>query len=137
MFGQEPRLQDNSPCDGDLFILRPEVPQTTPTMTHVRPAVMTQTTHWLLHPPSDSVLAVPGLSMAPSFRTTGQPSASSAALPACHPDTSESAVRHTTWSTASHHSNVNRLPRSVGEFAPGAASSPAPLSDAVCALFRA
>ncbi len=115
------------PYDGDLLVVRYEIPLATPHWT----AAVTQTTPWLLFPQADSVLPV-----APSSVTVDLSSALLVVLSTTHPDTSAGPVRQTTWWTAGQHSNIHHLTKSVGQSVDGAANVAGPVSSAVVALFR-
>lgn len=118
--------EDESPPDGDLFVLRQEVPNTTP----IRAAAVTLATPRLLLPQVDLVPNLPGPSVE-SPAVAGAPSVLRVDPPALYPG--EVAVRHSVRSTAGHHSNVHHLPRSAGDVVRGAANSD-PVSSS--ALFR-
>lgn len=116
--------------DGDLFVLRPEIPVAAPAST----AAVTQTTPRLLLPPPSSASTQPGPAHAPLPAAPAVPSVSVAASPIS--DTGDNGMRRSTRSTAGQHPNLHHLPRPVGGLAVGVVNPPSLVSNAVTALFR-
>lgn len=128
----QPHSEDELPNDGNWFVLRYEAPSVIPNPT----AAVSQTTPPGRLPQTGPapVGSVPPLS--PATVTAREPSVRLEVPAATQSGTEEATLRRTLRSTAGHHSNVNHLPRSVGEIAQAAANPPEPVSNAVTAIFR-
>lgn len=126
----QPSSEEEFSCDGDLFVLEPEVSIAVPACT----AAVAPTTSRLLFPSSDSASAGPGPSGVSSTGTADLPSVSLTVPSTGYP--SDSGVRRSTRSTAGHHPNLHHLPRAVGHSAVGATNPSDLVSNAVVAIFR-
>lgn len=129
----QPSSEDELSREEDLWVLVHEAPQVICPGTA---AATTATTPQLRPIQLESVCPTPGPSRAPAAVTAELPSAPLVVPPTLNPDSSTLPVRRTARSTAGQHSNVHRLPRSVGEVAQGVVNSHAPVLNAVSAFFR-
>lgn len=127
---EEPLAENDCSFDYDLLVLRQQPPVTSAARPAISPTAVTLTPPQMPVLPSDSDPQVCVPLTAPH---TGA-SNFVAAPPVSCPGPSNIAPRRTTRSTAGHHSNVYHIPRPVGPVE--AAGPPAPVSNAVSALFR-
>lgn len=128
-------VSDEFSCgDDDLLFLVPET-ASVPILPATRAVAETQATSQVSPHSADLVPTAPGPSR-PLVIAPAQPSTSLVIPYTSSSDTSITAPRRSARSTAGQHSNVHRVPRPVGEFALGAATSQGSVSQAVTALFR-
>lgn len=128
----QPHFEDEVPNDGSWFVLRYGAPSVIPNPT----AAVPQTTPHGLHSQTGPPLVGSVPPVSPVAVAANEPSVRLEVPATTQSGTEEVTLRRTLRSTAGHHSNVNHLPRSVGERAQAVANPPEPVSNAVTAIFR-
>lgn len=128
----QPSSEDELLREGELWVLVQDAPQ----VTHSGAAEAAVATPQPLPTQIESVCRAPDHATTSVVVTSDLPSAHFVVSPTSNSDDSTLSVRRTARSTAGQHSNVHRLPRSVGEVARGPVNPPAPVLNAVSAFFR-